>query len=160
MGRTLRVQTITLYEPWATFIVYGWKTIETRYHDRFRSLSGRWIGIHASKRSPELYGDILMASRFMCGRDAADAWNIFQEHGYRSGEVVCVAKVGWANRLRGSEDEECHALCPTRGLFGLGLVDVRPLKQPVPVRGHQGVWHWEIDEDELRALGIGKPMAI
>src|SRR5687767_2133477 len=40
---------ITLYQPWATWIMRGWKTIETRTHDRFKSLAGKIILIHAGK---------------------------------------------------------------------------------------------------------------
>lgn len=41
---------ISLYQPWASAIAYGWKTIETRTHERFRGLVGERIGIHAGKK--------------------------------------------------------------------------------------------------------------
>ena len=40
---------ITLYQPWATWIMRGWKTIETRTHSRFACLRGQTILIHAGK---------------------------------------------------------------------------------------------------------------
>jgi hypothetical protein len=45
------VKTITLHQPWASLIACGLKTIETRTHDRFRSLVGETVAIHAGKRS-------------------------------------------------------------------------------------------------------------
>src|SRR5689334_13020773 len=38
---------ITLYQPWATWIMRGWKTIETRTHNKFSRLEGKRILIHA-----------------------------------------------------------------------------------------------------------------
>jgi hypothetical protein len=40
-----RLPCITLWRPWSTWIADGRKTIETRTHDRFRSLVGKRIGI-------------------------------------------------------------------------------------------------------------------
>jgi len=42
---------ITLYQPWATWIMREWKTIETRTHNRFKSLNGKRILIHAGKKT-------------------------------------------------------------------------------------------------------------
>lgn len=39
---------ITLYQPWASWIMWGWKKIETRKHQRFKCLAGRRIAIHAA----------------------------------------------------------------------------------------------------------------
>ncbi len=38
---------ITLYQPWATWVVRGLKPTETRLHNRFQSLIGKRILIHA-----------------------------------------------------------------------------------------------------------------
>ena len=42
---------LTLYQPWATFIADGLKTIETRTHNRFTSLYGKTILIHAGQQT-------------------------------------------------------------------------------------------------------------
>lgn len=42
---------ITLYQPWATWIVRGWKTIETRTHNKFACLIGKTILIHAGQKT-------------------------------------------------------------------------------------------------------------
>jgi predicted transcriptional regulator len=41
------MKVITLWQPWASFIALGWKTIETRTHDRFKNLVCERIAIHA-----------------------------------------------------------------------------------------------------------------
>src|SRR3569623_1765459 len=40
---------ISLWQPWAQWVMLGWKTIETRLHARFKGLNGKVIGIHASQ---------------------------------------------------------------------------------------------------------------
>lgn len=47
---------ITLYQPWATWIMRGWKTIETRTHNRFACLDHKTILIHAGKIT-DLFAD-------------------------------------------------------------------------------------------------------
>lgn len=42
---------ITLYQPWATWIMRGWKTIETRTHNRFACLEDKTILIHAGLKT-------------------------------------------------------------------------------------------------------------
>src|ERR1035437_8721493 len=44
---------ITLYQPWATWIIRTWKDIETRTHNKFASLEGHYILIHAGKTTDE-----------------------------------------------------------------------------------------------------------
>lgn len=38
-----------LFQPWASWIMKEWETIETRTHNRFASLKGKTILIHAGK---------------------------------------------------------------------------------------------------------------
>ena len=40
------IAAITLWQPWATWIAWRWKTIETRGHDRFRRLVGQFASVH------------------------------------------------------------------------------------------------------------------
>lgn len=51
------MKVITLWQPWATWVVLGWKTIETRLHPRFASLAGQVIGIHAGLKFDDLAMD-------------------------------------------------------------------------------------------------------
>lgn len=43
------MKAISLHEPYASFIMLGWKTIETRLHDKFRSLENQKIIIHRTQ---------------------------------------------------------------------------------------------------------------
>src|SRR5690242_4550408 len=44
---------ITLYQPWATWIMREWKTIETRTHARFACLLHKTILIHAGQKTDD-----------------------------------------------------------------------------------------------------------
>lgn len=44
------MKAISLWQPYASLIAAGKKTIETRTHSRRRSLAGQRIAIHAAKR--------------------------------------------------------------------------------------------------------------
>lgn len=47
MKEPIILPVITLYQPWATWIMRDWKLIETRTHPRFASLLGRDLLIHS-----------------------------------------------------------------------------------------------------------------
>jgi hypothetical protein len=84
------VKAITLYQPWASLIAEGVKTIETRpKRSPWSSAIGETIAIHAAKRRPE-WGDM---KRVVA--DNLDAWNAWHAAGYvDSGGGVGTAPLG------------------------------------------------------------------
>jgi hypothetical protein len=48
MGEPIPI--ISLWQPWAQWVALGWKLIESRTHNRFKSLLTKRIGIHASAK--------------------------------------------------------------------------------------------------------------
>src|ERR1700686_5562808 len=74
---------ISLWRPWAEWVMLGWKTLETRRHARFKTLVGKRVGIHASQKwdkdaigiaSKYLTDDQIAASNWM--RHALDGGKI------------------------------------------------------------------------------------
>ena len=133
------MKAITLWQPWATLIAHGFKTIETRTHNHFACLKGQRIAIHAGK-TWDGAGDMTAArALFQRGRAVLNATkDLPMPHGV----VVCTAFVQDARPLKGDADSDA-ALCHADGLYGLILTDIEPLDPPVPARGHQGIWEWE-----------------
>jgi len=137
------IPAITLWEPWATWIAAGLKTIETRGHANFAWLAGKRIAIHASKRFDK-YAAAAVGSNKWNGHDilrlaraCADLWPSLD--GWPLGCVVCTAFVREARWLTAADSPEALCDCgPDR--FGLVLADVRVLANPLPWRGGQGVW--------------------
>lgn len=131
------MKAITLYEPWASFIARGLKTIETRIHARFGCLVGQRIAIHAGKKFDH--------------RAFYVAGEILERHGeslptqfpMRHCEIVCTAFVyrgRWLN-----PDDTLAALidCGTRERYGIFLREIEPVNEGIILRGKQGMWNWE-----------------
>ncbi len=132
------MKAITVWQPWASWIAWGWKTIEVRHHERFRSLVGERIAIHAAKRWDESW-DILAGS--LLDDQQKDYMALVVR--LPLGAVVATATVEDLRLV--DRDDEPAALCPCGGvidLFGLALGDVVALDEPIPATGRQGIWNW------------------
>jgi activating signal cointegrator 1 len=134
---------ITLWQPWALFIACGWKTIETRTHDRFKYLQKEVIGIHAGKTFDkdweELTSPYLTDDQKRITRE-----NLLWHHG----EIICIAKVEIAGWLIPSHSNRALIKCDITDRYGLFLKDIKRI-QPIPAKGHQGIWNYEFKEGEL-----------
>lgn len=130
---------ITLYQPWATWIMRGWKTIETRTHNRFRCLKGQTVLIHAGKTFDS---------------SEASIKNIFlsyqQLHGTRKenfeyGKILGSAKVVDFASLSKHDSGAALIDCEDTLRFGLFLSEVCYLPEPIPINGEMGIWYYDIE---------------
>lgn len=135
---------ITLWEPWATLIAMGLKTIETRTHGRFVSLVGKRIAIHAARRRWDADAPIdEWLRRGWLSPDEHEAVC----HLSRRGCVVCTAKVTKHRMLRPDDAQAAMLTLPPGELLdrhGYFLEDVERLERPIPAKGKQGIWKWEM----------------
>ena len=146
------MKAITLYQPWAEAIIQGYKLIETRTHDKLRSLEGEVIAIHAGQKFDESF---MRAARAYLDRDLIHKLCV---RGRRHrGVVLGTAHVRICQRLEDSDST--YALCPASGLYGLYLDTIKKLHMPYVVRGHQGIWHVEIPEHHDMELVVGRRFA-
>jgi len=129
------MKALTLWQPWATMIALGHKTIETRSHDRFAWLKGHQLAIHAGKRYHAEAFEYLMDLGFNALQ------SLLIEPECPRGAVVAVARVADARWLSVDDQEAACSDCD-QFTFGLVLADVRIMGFPVPARGSQGVWEW------------------
>ena len=127
-------KTLTVYQPWASMIALGPKTVETRNHTAFAWLAGQRLAIHAGKRYDRWSFEYLVGGGFN------PLQSLLMETVVPRGAVVAVCRVTAASWLVPAD--EVRACCPIHAMFGLFLEDVRGLIEPVPVRGKQGVWSW------------------
>jgi predicted transcriptional regulator len=127
---------ISLWEPWASFVMRGWKTIETRTHDRFRSLEGRTIGVHATKKWDPDY--LLKANAFMNADQFEAVKDIRRKH---CQAILGTARVQTVRVLSPSDSFAAMYECASRIRFGLVLRDVKVFARPVLCTGHQGIWY-------------------
>jgi len=143
-----RLPAITLWQPSATFVLLGLKTIETRTHDRFKGLVGRRIAIHAGKNADwkQCSNSILNALEVLPLEAVLDLPDDLGD--YPRGRVLCLATVAWGRWL--TDTDNASALCDCAEhfgrRFGIGLADVAALPKPVPAKGRQGIWMWNCEE--------------
>lgn len=128
---------ITLYQPWATWVVVGWKTIETRLHRGFKSLEGKRVLIHGGKKVDE------------GAWDAAAPWITKEQEEYRgsypTGAIIGSALVTEFRVL--DENDSRYALidCCTVIRYGLLLNEVLCFFEPMLVEGSMGIWYFDMD---------------
>jgi hypothetical protein len=131
------MKAITLWQPWASWIAWGWKTIETRRHMRLACLVGQRIAIHAGKHWSNDAFKIAAPwlDDGMVSRSIREATKV-------SGAVLCTAFVCDANGLIDGDSDRALCDCGLCDLFGISLREVVTFERPIPAVGHQGIWEW------------------
>ena len=166
------MKAITLWQPWASLIALGVKTIETRSWPAPKALIGGRIAIHAAKRQP-----VEVGTRRLCSGGTA-MWDYAHPHSdpvdLPLGAVVATATLADCVPITACTDET-HHICLSGsgdlyehwpltgrhvddteagrndqlpyGHFAPGrwawmLTDIEALPDPIPATGRQGVWTW------------------
>lgn len=133
---------ITLYQPWATWIMFRWKTIESRTHNRFECLIGKTILIHAGMKNDK--SDLVLKNPFLTESqinsslinpiNGAILGSVFVDKG---GQII------FPNEERGALIKSDY---PYR--HGLWLKDTTPFEKPIFVKGSMGIWYFDMDTKE------------
>lgn len=129
---------ITLYQPWATWIMREWKTIETRTHNRFASLIHRTVLIHAGQRTDD--SDLTVKNPYLTKEQI-----LHEPDEVINGAIlgsVYVDACGW---LCGDNYENKSALIETTNRYGLFLKDAKRFDEPLYVKGEMGIWYYDLD---------------
>lgn len=127
---------ITLYQPWASWIIQGWKTIETREHDKFKGLKGKRILIHAG-----IHTDTSLAAKenpYLLKNPWS--WSIEMPNGFILGSAFVRDF-----RLLTPKDAECALIECETTRYGLFLEDVE-VWTPVPEKGSMGIWYYDVTQ--------------
>ena len=136
----MKIHAVTLWQPWASLVAQGAKHIETR--SWLTSYRGP-LAIHAAKRyTPDLQ---VMADQ----EPFRSALAGIDPEGYL-GMVVAVAELVdcrliTADNIPPEPERSFGDYRP--GRFMWILRDICKLAEPVPVKGKQGLWVWEMSED-------------
>ena len=144
MQRLIKV--ISLWQPWASWIMWGWKPIETRTHNRFVKLVGQTIGIHAAKRFDS--EALLTSCKYITGEQIRQT---LIRTPLPLGQLLGIAKVVNFRALNKHDSEEALIDCsPPPQRWGLVLGAIRPFEKPIPMTGHQGAWWAKVPEELLQ----------
>ena len=159
------MKAISLWQPWASWIAWQLKPVETRPHKRFACLVGQRIAIHAARKwdaaamceAQAYLAEIVEAGRTeriesRLATRAAYALGNFVSTAYPSGRIVATAVVT-AHRELTSADSQA-ALCDCEyGRFGLFLSEVREVAFSDPLGrrrpGAQGIFNVEVEAEDL-----------
>lgn len=152
---------LSIWQPYASLIAVGAKTIETRHWPPFPSVVGQRIAIHAGATKRELAlledGDPLFARRLA---EAGDRLKLI-DGSLPLGAIVATARLAtviemghdYADRL--PHDEQVFGWCGP-GRFGWQLDQLVTLDQPIPYRGRQGIF--DIDaQTSARLVALSAP---
>jgi len=139
--RSKSMKVITLWQPWATWVILGWKTIETRTHNRFKCLAGQTIGIHAAKKYDA------NASSWATPWMSDDEMLWYTRLDYSEGVLLGTVDVVCAGKLSGVDSWNAMIDCneSTYARYGLRLRNPVIFNIPIPVKGKQGIWTYEIE---------------
>lgn len=139
---------ITLYQPWATWIMRGWKTIETRTHSRFACLKNQNILIHAGKTTDK--SDLVTNNPYLTQKQI----------GHNPDEIIngCILGSVYVfdfnalNVLHSNRSLiDCSLQSPLR--HGLFLEHVQIFGNPIPEIGEMGIWYY----DTVKKKKVKKP---
>jgi hypothetical protein len=124
---------ISMWMPWSIWVMRGWKGIESRTHNRFKSLLGKRIGIHSSQKWDPAWSDA--AGPYLTYQQLMETFNF----AHSGGKVICTAMVINYRELDQRDEQFALIECKTKR-WGLFLHEIRTI-EPVPCRGKQGIFY-------------------
>lgn len=134
MNDTEFIRGISLWQPWAFWVMIGVKKIETRLHTRFKGLIGEDIFIHSAWKTNYKTGDT-----WPYLRDIRD-YPFYGEAMKTRGAILGIIHVNEFRPLKGLRDAiDSKIECDSVQRYGLILSNPRPLQTPIPWKGQQGI---------------------
>ena len=140
------MKAISLWQPHASWVAMGWKTIETRTHDRFKSLAGRRIAVHAAQKVDTAALLLEAFKRRMTSSlelETFMSWMMFCR-----GKIVCTAVASivlWDSEVSKTvmrAELDRAAMHSTEGKYLMFLDRIEPMRKPVPYRGLHSIFEW------------------
>lgn len=154
------MKALSLWQPWATLLAIGAKTIETRsWYTSYRGL----LAIHATKAFPRAARNMIWEQPVFrrallkgLGEDWFPPLNAARGHVIATCQLVTVVSTsqmtnggcwwdgpdGRRYDYRLSEQERAFGDY-SNGRYAWLLADVQLLPTPIPASGHLGLWDWQ-----------------
>lgn len=136
MHKPLILPAITLYQPWATWVMRGWKPIETRTHNRFACLVDRSILIHAGMRTDAEAINNPYLTREQILHNPAEIIN---------GYILGKATVQAFGKLGAEHSNAALINCGSTTRYGLFLTNVEKFETPILAKGEMGIWYYDVE---------------
>ena len=135
------IKVLSLHQPWASLVMVGAKTIETRSWPPPKGLIGKKLAIHATKKIVQIQEHLYpLYNRGVKNRLGEDWTNTLP-----TGAIVAIATVQKAIQMTTENFPKGEELL--YGEYAIGrwmwyLKDIIPVNPPIPARGHQGIWNF------------------
>lgn len=142
------IPVITLWQPWATWVIKGYKTIETRTHIRFKGLEGKTIGIHAGQAVDQ--SDHVIQNPYLAKSILIDSMVL------PAGVLLGTAKVNEFRELNYTHEHAALIECEKVTRYGLFLSDIKEFERYPKVKGGMGIWYFDLDKMEKVKKPISK----
>lgn len=161
----INLKAITIWEPWASLIAMGEKSIETRSWKAPDNIINQRIAIHAAATMPKWVKALCSGFAKLIGtKEYNGSWLYHLEHGIGPfGKVVATAKlteciliiedhevmeyaiIGEGDKQQMVDGPEYLFGDYTPGRYAWILEDIKPLENPTPAKGMQRLWNWDGD---------------
>lgn len=137
------MKAISLHEPYASLIMWGWKTIETRTHQKFKGLLRETILIHATQNKHFLNSEIISEIIQYLSPEKEKEFLEYLHSSYFEttfGRLLGTVNVFHFGKLTGIHSQKAMIDCSHTLRYGLHLKNPRVLKAPISWKGHQGIF--------------------
>lgn len=148
------MKALTIYQPWASLIMAGAKPVEWRGWACPRWIVGQRIAIHASARAakPDELADIL--ARIDCAETsliAEIARPLLDKNHTRNWPLSSVLGTAIIGRpipaidwVRAHSPGFLDSDRVDHSKFAWPLTEIERFEPPIPARGAQGFWNWQV----------------
>lgn len=127
---------ITLYQPWASWVIWGWKPIETREHYRFNCLQHKRILIHAGLTTD--------SAGYAVNNPYLSAAQNAMRDDMPNGFILGSAYVSDTKILESEDSGEALIDCGNTQRYGLILTEIKRFDIPIKESGSMGIWYYDL----------------
>ncbi len=143
------MKVISLWQPWASFMAWGIKKIETRHWPLPQSIRGP-IAIHATKRVIKVVDPYF---------DDALVWRNLSYNDLPRGCILCYFDHTECIKITSENapdypERAFGDYTPGRYMWKMEGLSVLP--EPLMIQGRQGIWNWNASEHPISSNFVAK----
>lgn len=139
------MKAISIRNPWAAWIIHGFKSVETRSHAQFSRHAGELLAIHCSKVMAADYFSYAMchAIETVAIESELSLTKFNSEHDFQADLGCVIGTALFTSHFWISDDlSDGDALCYASGTYGLQLNVRDVFERPIPAKGALYCWDW------------------
>ena len=143
------MKVISLWQPWASFMEWGIKTIETRHWSLPQNIKGP-IAIHATKKLVKIIDPYF---------DDALVWRNLSYNDLPRGFILCYFDSVECIKITSENTPDYPERAfgdYTPGRYMWKMTGLNILPWPLMIQGRQGIWNWNTSEYPIPSNNIEK----